>query len=183
MVSFSSLIGKFVDSKKPKKKKRDEKRQLTLELKREYLDRINNLRFDVTEENADQKFREFYALVHQSMKHLLDLDYECTYDEMAHELDQKDINRELKYEIKAFLKDLETVEYDFPGFMKELTKKKTIKKELEKYVRALEKRGRITSEELRGKLELLITQEEIRSKKDLLLLYIDKFCRLLKDFK
>jgi hypothetical protein len=139
--------------------------------------KLQELRSSVTDRNVSEKTSEFYALVKSSLKELLSIKYEATFQEISEELDRrKHFSAQLREELDSFMEDVSVMEYGYLQFREIVDEKRhEQEKHLAEYLKDLEKQGEKVDKKLKKKIAAIVSDNVPHSDREFLLKTMDRF--------
>jgi len=149
--------------------------------KREMLARLNNeireLRASVTDRNVEEKTAEFYSLTKRSLKELLSIKYEATFQEITEELGKrKRYPPHIQEELERFLEDISLMEYGYAHFEELLEeKRREQEKHLVEYIKEIERDGEHVGAKTKKQIASIVSDSVPHSNREFLVKMMDDF--------
>jgi len=149
--------------------------------KQNMLQRVNaelrDLRISVTDKNVEQKTSEFYALTKKTLKEILAIRYEATFQEITDELEKnKHYSTKLREELNAFLEDVSVMEYGYAHFEELLEdKRREQEKHLMEYIKDLERDGEKVKKNIKKQIASIVSDNVPHSNREYLIRMMDDF--------
>ena len=149
--------------------------------KREALQKLNEeireLRSSVTDRNVEEKTSEFYTLTKKSLKELLSIKYEATFQEITEEIGKrKKYPPQIQEELEKFLDDVSLMEYGYSHFEELLEeKRREQEKNLEMYIKEIERDGERVGKKTKKQIAAIVSDSVPHSDREFLVRMMDDF--------
>jgi hypothetical protein len=153
--------------------------------RREAIHRINarlqELHSSINDHNTREKCSEFYELVKSSLREILSIKYEATFQEISEELEKrKRYSAAVHEELDSFLEDIGLMEYGYAQFKELLDEKRhDQEKHLMEYIHDLEREGEKVEKKTKKKIAAIVSDSVPHSDREFLIKMVERFRAIL----
>jgi len=138
---------------------------------------LNELRGSIMDKNVERKTAEFYSLTKRSLRELLAIKYEATFQEIVDEIEKKKhYSTKFREELDSFLEEVSLMEYGYAHFEELLEeKRKAQEKHLMGYLHDLEKVDGKVDAKTKKKIAAIVSDSVPHSNREYLVKMMDDF--------